>query len=240
MKRKSTRAEVAEARVAELEAERDASTPHRNRDYSTNPITDERLAQMCDETRWWKSDGDEIYRAVHELRDLRAKAAAIAKLEAEALVPIEPFMIAADRYLDGFFGLAMEHGLPAVATAEHVKHTRNCFLGLEREYRKQATTIARLTKALRPAIAELVRLREVHLPRFEGCIGEPDKEIMDRGMAALSPAGAAMSEPAMPSRATQIAQLNAAKKQGHRDSAVHHVNELLAFLRAAVAGEKQA
>lgn len=64
-----------EAKVDELEQQRDASTPHRNRDYSTNPITDERLAQMCDETRWWKTDGDEIYRAVHELKDTRAKGA---------------------------------------------------------------------------------------------------------------------------------------------------------------------
>lgn len=68
---------AAEAKVAELEAQRDASTPHRNRDYSTNPITDERLAQMCDETRWWKTDGDEIYRVVHELKDVRAKVAAL-------------------------------------------------------------------------------------------------------------------------------------------------------------------
>lgn len=41
----------------------------------------------------------------------------------------------------------------------------------------------------------------------------------------------AAQEPAMPERAAQIAQLNAAKKQGHRDSAVQHVNELLALLR---------
>lgn len=62
-----------QAKVEELERERGASTPHRNRDYSTNPLTDARLSQMCDETRWWKTDHDEIYRVVHELRDLRRK-----------------------------------------------------------------------------------------------------------------------------------------------------------------------
>jgi hypothetical protein len=75
------RALAAEAKVAELEAERDASTPHRNREYSTNPLSDERLAEMCNETRWWKTDGDEIYRVVHELKDCRSAITEQAALE---------------------------------------------------------------------------------------------------------------------------------------------------------------
>jgi hypothetical protein len=67
--------EQARAEVEALKADRDRSTPHRNKESGTAHISDERLADMCKETKWWKTDNDEIYRVVHELVEIRAALA---------------------------------------------------------------------------------------------------------------------------------------------------------------------
>lgn len=83
------------------------------------------------------------------IRSLEAQLAAVTQERDQMQKPcvsILPYMTALDRYLDGFYGLAMEHGLPAVQVAEHCKHTRNAYLGLEREYIKLQAHLRAVTQ----------------------------------------------------------------------------------------------
>jgi len=47
---------------------------------------------------------------------------------------------------------------------------------------------AGLVAALKNAVQELERLRDVHLPRFDDKIGEPDLDVLDQARAALKAA----------------------------------------------------